>query len=114
MLFSFIMLAILEIYSLFETVCSMFLYTNASLVINCIAHIFTSILYIALVIYVIIDGKPTEKITLHKNEYLQKKTKNKLSIENQLDQLKEYYESGMITTEEYKNRRIEILKKFGK
>lgn len=110
---SLVILAIRNLLNIFTSIYSMltFGFFDITWVCSVIVNVFSGIFFIALSIYILIDGKPFEKKTILPKEYIQKKITATVSIEDQLRNIKDDYDSGKITAEEYKEQRINILKK---
>lgn len=110
---SLVILAIRNLLNIFTSIYSMltFGFFDITWVCSVIVNVFSGIFFIALSIYILIDGKPFEKKTILQKEYIQKKITATVSIEDQLRNIKDDYDSGKITAEEYKEQRINILKK---
>lgn len=109
----FVILAIDNLLNIFTRIYSMltFGFFDITWVCGGIVNVSSFIFFIALSIYILIDGKPFEKKTTLQKEYIQKKITTTVSIEDQLRNIKDDYDSGKITAEEYKEQRINILKK---
>lgn len=110
---SLVILAIDNLLNIFTMIYSMltFGFFDITWVCRGIVNVSSGIFFIALSIYILIDGKPFEKKAILQKEYIQKKITATVSIEDQLRNIKDDYDSGKITAEEYKEQRINILKK---
>ena len=106
-------LDLLEIYTMIHSMLTI-VFFNMIWVIRGIANGFSIIFYITLCVYIILGCHPIENSRTLRKEYIQPQSITSVSLVEQLEQIKNDYESGKIATDEYKNRRMEILRSINK
>ena len=113
---SLVALAVLDLLEIITMIRSMLtiVFFNMTWVIRGIANGFSIIFYIALCTYVVLDCMPFEKKTALRKEYIRQKKTVATSLADQLNLLKNDYEAGKISADEYKTRRIEVLRSNNK
>ena len=106
-------LDLLEIYTMIHSMLTI-VFFNMMWVVRGIANGFSIIFYITLCAHVMMDCMPFEKRATLRREYVNPKSIIATSLTEQLNQLKNDYEAGKIADDEYKRRRVEILRTSNK
>lgn len=118
---SFIVMAIIQMCAFFYQMCEFFsyvisidttMYTVLSVCLSAVSSLLTVELYVALGIYIFIDGKPSETKTALQEKYVRRT--DATSLEEELKCAEEAFQSGRITAEEYKEQRKNILSRGGR